>query len=227
LSRILGFFSEKATDTGTDLTTKGDIHGYSNTNTRVPIGSNDQILTADSSEALGLKWANSSGLSSPLTSNLVYNDNVEAAFGTGGSDSNIKHDGSNLYCTVSTGAFFLDTNTVMSNNKTMCMEEASATISSGSITGNTNVMQVDTEGSASSDDLEVADYTATGLTGAVFGLVAKNSARTVVIKANATPNPKFLMSADFSLDNSSDFAYFSAINGLTHNYGVATSNNAS
>ena len=227
MSRILGFFSEKATDTGTDLTTKGDIHGYSNTNTRVPIGSNDQILTADSSEALGLKWANSSGLSSPLTSNLVYNDNVEAAFGTGGSDSNIKHDGSNLYCTVSTGAFFLDTNTVMSNNKTMCMEEASATISSGSITGNTNVMQVDTEGSASSDDLEVADYTATGLTGAVFGLVAKNSARTVVIKANATPNPKFLMSADFSLDNSSDFAYFSAINGLTHNYGVATSNNAS
>ena len=227
MSRILGFFSEKATDTGTDLITKGDLHGFSDTNTRVPIGSNDQILTADSSEALGLKWANSSGLSSPLTSNLVYNDNVEAAFGTGGSDSNIKHDGSNLYCTVSTGAFFLDTNTVMSNNKTMCMEEASATISSGSITGNTNVMQVDTEGSASSDDLEVADYTATGLTGAVFGLVAKNSARTVVIKANATPNPKFLMSADFSLDNSSDFAYFSAINGLTHNYGVATSNNAS
>ena len=44
-------------DEGTDLTTKGDVHGYSTTNTRIPIGSNDQVLTADSSQALGLKWA--------------------------------------------------------------------------------------------------------------------------------------------------------------------------
>jgi hypothetical protein len=48
-------------DEGTDLTTKGDIHGFSTSNTRIPIGSNDQILTADSSEALGLKWATASG----------------------------------------------------------------------------------------------------------------------------------------------------------------------
>jgi len=48
-------------DEGTDLTTKGDIHGYSTSNTRVPIGDNDQVLTADSSEALGLKWATPSG----------------------------------------------------------------------------------------------------------------------------------------------------------------------
>ena len=48
-------------DEGTDLTTKGDIHGYSTSNTRIPIGDNDQILTADSSEALGLKWAAAAG----------------------------------------------------------------------------------------------------------------------------------------------------------------------
>ena len=47
-------------DEGTDLTTKGDVHGYSTTNTRIPIGDNDQVLTADSSEALGLKWATAS-----------------------------------------------------------------------------------------------------------------------------------------------------------------------
>ena len=87
-------------------------------------------------------------------------------------------------------------------------------------------MIVDTEGSASSDDLEVADYTGSGQTGAFFGLIANNSSRTIVIKANATPNPKFLMSADFSLDNISDFAYFSALNAGTHNYAVALSNNA-
>jgi hypothetical protein len=39
------------------LTTKGDLFGYDTTNARVPIGTNGQILTADSTQALGLKWA--------------------------------------------------------------------------------------------------------------------------------------------------------------------------
>lgn len=40
------------------LTTKGDLLGFSTINARVPIGSNNQVLTADSAQALGLKWAN-------------------------------------------------------------------------------------------------------------------------------------------------------------------------
>lgn len=43
------------------LTTKGDIVGYSTVNARVPIGSDGQILTADSTQTLGLKWATSTG----------------------------------------------------------------------------------------------------------------------------------------------------------------------
>jgi hypothetical protein len=43
------------------LTTKGDLFGYSTTNARVPIGTNGQVLTADSTEALGLKWAAAAG----------------------------------------------------------------------------------------------------------------------------------------------------------------------
>tara|TARA_R110002020_G_scaffold359816_1_gene572512 strand:- start:4 stop:681 length:678 start_codon:yes stop_codon:yes gene_type:complete len=46
------------------LTTKGDTHGFSSTNARIPIGDNDDVLTADSSEALGLKWAPASGAGS-------------------------------------------------------------------------------------------------------------------------------------------------------------------
>tara|TARA_R110000824_G_scaffold7499_1_gene33441 strand:- start:841 stop:1377 length:537 start_codon:yes stop_codon:yes gene_type:complete len=39
------------------LNTKGDTHGFTTENARVPIGINNQVLQADSTEALGLKWA--------------------------------------------------------------------------------------------------------------------------------------------------------------------------
>jgi hypothetical protein len=42
-------------------TTKGDLYGYSTAPARVPIGADGQVLTADSTQALGLKWAATSG----------------------------------------------------------------------------------------------------------------------------------------------------------------------
>ena len=41
------------------LTTKGDLYGFDTANARIPVGSNGQVLTADSTESLGLKWADS------------------------------------------------------------------------------------------------------------------------------------------------------------------------
>lgn len=54
------------------LTTKGDLFGFSSVAARVPIGTNGQVLTADSAQALGLKWANPAGggdalVASPLS----------------------------------------------------------------------------------------------------------------------------------------------------------------
>ena len=44
------------------LTTKGDIYTYSTVDARLPVGTNDYVLTADSTEATGLKWsANGTG----------------------------------------------------------------------------------------------------------------------------------------------------------------------
>ena len=45
----------------TPLTTKGDLFGYSTADARIPIGTNGQVLTADSAETLGLKWADPAG----------------------------------------------------------------------------------------------------------------------------------------------------------------------
>lgn len=39
------------------LTTKGDIYGYSTLADRIPVGADTTVLTADSSQALGVKWA--------------------------------------------------------------------------------------------------------------------------------------------------------------------------
>ena len=50
------------------LTTKGDIWGYSTTDARIPVGSDTQVLTADSTQSLGVKWATpSSGFTNPMT----------------------------------------------------------------------------------------------------------------------------------------------------------------
>jgi hypothetical protein len=42
---------------GSPLTTKGDVYGFSTVDARIPIGANDTVLTADSTQSLGLKWA--------------------------------------------------------------------------------------------------------------------------------------------------------------------------
>lgn len=54
------------------LTTKGDILGYSTVNARIPVGSNGQVLTADSTQTLGVKWG--SVLTNPMTTtgDIIY-----------------------------------------------------------------------------------------------------------------------------------------------------------
>ena len=49
------------------LTTKGDTHGFSNQNSRVGIGLDTQVLTADSAQALGLKWATPTDIAPPTS----------------------------------------------------------------------------------------------------------------------------------------------------------------
>ena len=52
---------------GSPLTTKGDIYGFSTVAARLPVGANGQVLTADSTQTLGIKWAAAAGGVQPAT----------------------------------------------------------------------------------------------------------------------------------------------------------------
>lgn len=51
------------------LTTKGDVYGYDTADARIPVGTDAQVLTADSVQPLGVKWA------TPTAGDLNYDHN--------------------------------------------------------------------------------------------------------------------------------------------------------
>jgi len=76
------FFDYIQAGTSIPLTTKGDLFGFDTANARIPIGSNNQVLTADSAQALGLKWATPSSGTVVKVQAATSNTQVSVSTGT-------------------------------------------------------------------------------------------------------------------------------------------------
>lgn len=53
------------------LTTKGDLYGFSTVPARIPVGPDTQVLTADSTQPLGVKWA------APAAGSDTYSNHIK------------------------------------------------------------------------------------------------------------------------------------------------------
>jgi len=58
------------------LTTKGDLYGYDTADARIPVGNNGEVLTADSTQTLGVKWAAVAGTGDVTAASAFGTDNV-------------------------------------------------------------------------------------------------------------------------------------------------------
>lgn len=114
------------------LTTKGDLYTYSTINDRLPVGSNGQVLSADSAQTTGLKWIAASGTGT-VTSVAVSGSN-----GIGVSGSPITTSGT---ITLSLGAITPTSvnSVVISGSSTPTLAVTGTSSISGSNTGDQTI----------------------------------------------------------------------------------------
>lgn len=86
--------------TNPPLTTKGDVFGFSTVPTRVPVGTDGQVLTADSTNSNGIKWASPASGSMTLLSTTSLTGSSVSITSISGSYKNLYVEYEGVFCSA-------------------------------------------------------------------------------------------------------------------------------
>lgn len=126
------------------LTTKGDLFTFDTADTRLPVGTDGKILTADSSQSTGLFWQDPSGIStSPLahaSSHVNGTDDIQTADSTqkgllSAADWTTFNSKENGFSVLSIAKGGTNSNTALVNNRIM-RSDSGAIVEAAAITAN-------------------------------------------------------------------------------------------
>ena len=102
-------------DSGFDLDTKGQIHGYTTTQYALPVGSNNQIIYADSTTASGLAYGASAKSVLSVAGDLLYasSANTLARLAKGSDNQVLTMDGSSIVWETPATSGGVETGTIL------------------------------------------------------------------------------------------------------------------
>jgi len=210
---LIGAFSSTSGKADTVLTTNGDVLYYNSGRQRLAIGDEGEVLTVSDSDLPA--WAAASGLSSPLTSNLVVNDSINLLFGTG-SDSSIDYDGSNMVINpkvVGSGVLKLSGGLTFDGTNLVFGAREDLTVSSGVVTATQTKIAVTPE-TGSSDDLDTINSTGQA---PILIIGTQSSGADVTLKDGVD---NLYLAGDFTLSVSNDTICLVGDNNASANSGL-------
>jgi len=118
-----------ALGTPSPLTTKGDLYTYSTTAARLPVGTDGFLLTADSAEVTGLKWA-----AAPTSGINQLTGDVTAGPGSGSQAATVVTVGGETAADIATSVTDTQAATTANTPSTIVKRDGSGNFSAGTIT---------------------------------------------------------------------------------------------
>jgi hypothetical protein len=169
------------------LTTKGDLFAFSTVPARLPVGTNAQVLTADSTASTGLAWATASSGGMTLLSTTTLSGSSTAISGISGAYTDLQINIQNVDTDAATSLRLLINGSTYRSVQYVVNQTTTTlnTTASGIFTGTVNL---DASTSANNWVFDIYDYTRTTISHvmAYSGNYLNSSGQTCKLGATAS-----------------------------------------